>query len=229
MKRISTLAIAFGSVAMIGLSSCGKLKEISSKLSGADQPKEEKKEDSKNLPGMAITQEQLDQSDAGYADYLIIWEKLPSLLVKVQDEKSAFEIRTKIDQLALELPAVSERMIEIADKSDLKRVVVANKNAGPKSNGRKRVKEMDATVYWYVKAENGDAYDKRSLDAANSIMGHLERITHKTRATPVVADVIHSGILEMIMAEEGILKKSNTKSTIKPMPKNWLPPGVTRE
>lgn len=224
MNRLSSLipTIVLGVTVALGGSSCQRLKNLKQRLSSQGKSDAE-------AAGLAITQEQLESSDAAVGKYVQIWEKLEKLLIKVHDEESALKMRKQMDLLAIELREVKKGVIVFRDQEDLKKVVIVNDEKDPKAKGRKRVKELDATVYWYVLAENKENYERRLLTNAHAILNQLRRITRRLKEKPVIVDIVHSGVIGVELVDEEQGQNSAKKDSIKPMPKDWLPPGVTRE
>lgn len=209
------------------LCSCDKVSEIAEEATR--KVREIVGHDNENDQG--LTEEDIRESDAAFDEYIKIWEQAPRCLAQVRDEKSAIEMRKKLDHLATQIREVRKRMIRISDEEEIKKVVIKNqkgsRSAKNKSAIGQRVEEIDATVYWYILEENEDAYNDRMEKCVVSLIRQLVMLELELRHKyPVAVELAHSGILEMAKAqvEED---EEVSDGTIRKMPKDWLPEGVT--
>ena len=113
----------------------------------------------------------------------------------------------------------------VAPKSKQKKIAKVQKpvtkDASPSGEWRMR---------WYVFDENKTAYLDRRKKVTQRVQFQLRRISRATRNSAVAYDAVYGGIFNLRATEAGRRIPSKKASNgIQPMPKQWLPPGVTRE
>ncbi|BDS06020.1 hypothetical protein NT6N_10600 [Oceaniferula spumae] len=220
--------IMAASAASLFLCSCEKVEELVRKVKGEE------------AKALTVSDEELAKSDAAAAKYLTAIEKVPSILAKVRDEKSAFAARKQLDDISREVSLIVGDLagVEGKDKkllSSKESAPPTTKPASPKgkagtpvSNGKRATPQIDGGIYWYVRDENQEAYGKRAKVVAQRIQTHINRIANMTRYSPVALDVVLDGILVLAGVESGgAVPGDATPAGIKPMPKDWMPMGLT--
>ncbi len=190
---------------------------------------------------LSVSDEEIVQSDAAVMRYITLMEKVPVILTAVRDEETAFEARSKIDTLAREVEEIVTDLVPIEGGEKKKMFQAKAKLAAPQggetersqdqtTRGKQEAPDIQGGVYWYVLKGNEQKYEDQIKKIASRIVSQIIRIERITRDSAIAFDVVTDGILTLASIESGGKAPSeNPTENLKPMPKDWLPQGVTRE
>ena len=197
MLRFTPIIIGVSALLFV---SCDKINEVFEKAKEIAEGEGEGEEEK-----ASISHEELVASDAAVAKVLDVMEKVPGILAKVKDVDSAFAARKQLDLISPEL-AEAMQGVKVQDGSSDARV----------------------ETLWYTLDNNEKQYDARSEELVKNLNRQLKRIALATKGSAAYS-VVEDGIMDLFafIDPDRLGAKGSSAETIKPMPKNWLPPGVT--
>jgi len=222
------------------LASCDKVSELAGELKDGGKQLIDANELT-DANGLAVSEDEIAKSDAAAAKYLEAMEKVPEILAKVRDEETAIAARKSLDALSSEVSEIVKGLIPIDEQDQQKMLDVKMQPQSAKKPKQKASKQsgvvqkrstpmIQGEVHWYVLEENKEKYKTRTQKIGDRVYFQLKRIAMTTRESAIAFDLVLDGVLIFASVESGGRVPSEESSKgIKPMPKEWLPPGVTRE
>ncbi|NWK54330.1 hypothetical protein HW115_01815 [Verrucomicrobiaceae bacterium N1E253] len=231
MKGLSVSCV--GLLILLGLVSCNQVKEVAHQLqqlkNGESNDAQEEVVDDQGLKmkktaGLESVKD-LEKSDDAVSRCLNVYGRVPSVLVRVQDEESAFEARKQLDLMAYDIESIMPDLVEVTDPRDL---------AKCKKRSLEQYGEHASDIrYWYVLDVNWAKYNKQSCSIDERIQRQMLRIRRDVNESPVVFDMLLEGIRGIAIVELGgksasEINQVDESTLITPMSDDWLPPGVTQ-
>ena len=155
----------------------------------------------------SVTHEEIVESDAAVAKVLDVMERVPGILAKVKDVESAFAARKQLELISPELAEAMEG-VKVQDGSS----------------------DASVETLWYTLDSNEKQYEARTEKIVENLNRQLKRIAVATKGS-VAYDVVEDGLMDLLVFidPDRLATKNSSEDAVKPMPKNWLPPGVTHE
>ncbi len=196
------------------LVSCDKISEITEEIRAEAKVLFNKGEEA---TGTSLSDEELAKSDAAVASYLDLLDKVPLAMAKVINEETALIARREIEQVAREISHLGMVLIDTGGENTEGEASSSPANA-------------NSTAFrWHVTEENKQGYQDRASQLARRIQLQLGRIERITKQSAIAFDLVKDAITILTAVENGgPVPGEHAEKILKPMPKDWLPPGVTR-
>ena len=219
---LSYLKNLFLVTSLCAVTSCDKLEDVTKEVEGLVEKAKEMKGSLTGEETLPISEEELVKSDVAFGKALEILEKVPAILVKVRDGKTALEARKKIDLLT------KEASVLIPDLAIIE----------PEEEGVPTPPHHLTDAPYYVLKENEADYTARRTKIAQRILFQVDRVKNVTINSPIEADVLINGLVGLSKGEvEGAggpkgIAIDHRDSRAVPAgifgseEKSWLPSGV---
>ena len=223
--RLSYLRNLLLVTSLCAVTSCDKIGDVTKEVEGLVEKAKEMKDSLSGEETLPIPEEELVKSDAAFGKALEILEKVPAILVKVTDGKTALKARKKIDLLTKEASVLIPDLaiIEPEEKDGVKPPTPPH--------------HLTDAPY-YVLKENEADYTARRIKIAQRILFQVDRVKKVTVNSPIEADVLINGLVGLSKGEvegaggpKGIVidhrdSRAVPAGVFGSEEKSWLPSGV---